>query len=193
MRQMEYAQWAVRRAKAFRYRAENAVGHHVQRVDLPALCAGQHTATQPEEQHDVKRQLQLTGGKPQRRTGDKRALTAAGQDAVHAGAQQREHKADGEHIKHIRRFPLSHLCRAPVEQRHEEHTAKQAHIGGITGFKKSEGFDAAHAHDDVQQRQHQRARTWDVQARPALAEPDVGEQRTQRQQKGEGVAGEKVR
>ena len=158
-------------------KAERAICDHIHRIDHPYALILPDRLAQPEQQNDVKEDLQLAGGPADGKSRYEAARTAPADDAVDPCAHQREYHADGKHIKYIRRFAFGELRAKEIEQRKKEYTAKQAHIARFAHVKThlDNGKDlyAQHAANRMQHRQQQRGRPFDTQ--PLLAEQQPNE------------------
>lgn len=106
------------------------------------------------------------------------------------GAHQREYKANGEHIEHIRRFLFGKLRHAPIEQRHEEDATEQAHIAEISGFKQREHLHAENTKNRVQHGKEQHRKPAQMQPLAAAVKPIDVEQRPAAEQQNKRVVRE---
>lgn len=152
--------------------AERAIRDHVQGVDHPHALALADGSAQPEQQDDIKQDLQLTGGPADGHTRYDLARAAAAENAVEAGAHQCEDHADGEYVEYLRRFSPGQLRAQVVEQGEDKYAAEQAHIARLAHVEphldNGKDLHAQHAANRMQHRQQQCGGPFDTQ--PLLAE-----------------------
>ena len=157
---------------------ERAIRDHVQGVDHPYALILPDGSAQPEQQDDIKQDLQLTGGPADGHTRYELACAAAAENAVEAGAQQCEDHADGEYVEYLRRFSPGQLRAQVVEQGEEEYRAEQAHTPRLAHVEphldNGKDLHAQHAANRMQHRQQQRSGPLDMQPLLAEQQPDKG-------------------
>ena len=146
---MEY-HLRVRFPEEFIYKSEYSISHHVNRICASLQPALPDLRTQNGKQNHIKHELYLPRRKAHRvRPRNQHPPATAGQNTVDPGTHNRENHARRENIKNLTRWSPGYFGTEPIRQRHEKHSAEQAHVPDTCfvkpGFQKRKHLDSQHA------------------------------------------------